>query len=91
MQGMEERLSSIDPDENELYRFLEIEQADEIKTKKVFVTKRVRMLTKTEVNVVNLVRAINAKVIPVAACVINFCKCKNGELKELDQVFKRGK
>ena len=88
---MEERLSSIDPDENELYRFLEIEQADEIKTKKVFVTKRVRVLTKTEVNIVNLVRAINAKVIPVAACVINFCKCKNGELKELDQVFKRGK
>ena len=48
------------------------------------------MLTKTELNVVHLVRAINAKVIPVAACVINFCKFKNGELKELDQVL-RGK
>ena len=46
-----------------------IEQADGIKTKKVFervkgeVNKRVKMLTNTELNDVNLVRAINTKVL----------------------------
>ena len=94
LQMLEEQMSSMDPDENELYKFLGIEQADGIKTKKVFervkneVTKKVRMLTKTELNDVNL-RAINAKVIPVAACVMNICKFNNGEMKELDQVIKR--
>ena len=94
LQMLEEQMSSMDPDENELYKFLGIEQADGIKTKKVFervkneVTKKVRMLTKTELNDVNL-RTINEKVIPVAACVMNICKFNNGELKELDQVIKR--
>ena len=47
------------------------------------------MLTNTELNDVNLVRAINTKVIPVAACPVNVCKFTAGELKELDQVIKR--
>ena len=95
LQVLEERMSSMDPDENEVYKFLGIEQDDGIKTRKVFervkdeVTKRVRMLTKTGLNDVNLVRAINAKVIPVAAYVMNICKFNNGELKELGQVIKR--
>ena len=53
------------------------------------VTKRVRMLINTELNDIYLVRAINAKVIPVAAYSMNVCKFSNGELKELDQVIKR--
>ena len=39
-------------------------------------------------NVINLVGAINAKVIPVAAYPMNVCKFINRELKELDQVIK---
>ena len=72
-----------------------IEQADGSKTKKVFeqvkgkVSKRVKMLTNTELNDVNLVRAINTKVIPVAAYPMNVCKFTGGELKELDQVIKQ--
>ena len=83
----------MDPDENEIYNFLGIEQADGIKTEKVFervkgeVNKRVKMLTNTELNV-NLVRAINMKVIPVAAYPMNVCKFNGGELKQLDQVIK---
>ena len=83
----------MDPDENEIYNFLGIEQVDGIKTKKVFervkgeVNKRVKMLTNTELNV-NLVRAINMKVIPVAAYPMNVCKFNGGELKQLDQVIK---
>ena len=69
--------------------------ADGIKAKKVFdkvkdeVNKRVKMLTNTELNNVNLVHAINTKVIPVAAYSMNICKFTDGELKELDQVIKR--
>ena len=71
-----------------------VEQANGIKTKKVFerlkdeVNKRVKMLTNTELNVVNLVRAINTKVISVAAYPMNICKFNGGELKELDEVIK---
>ena len=83
------------PDENDTYKFLGTEQADGIKTKKVFervpgkVNKRVKMLTYTELNDVNLVRAINTKVIPVAAYPMNVCKFTDAELKELYQVVKR--
>ena len=88
-------MKTMDPDQNEIYKFLRIEQADGIKTKKVFkrvkgeVNKRVKMLTNTELNDVNLVRAINTKVIPVAAYPVNICKFNGGELKELEQLIKR--
>ena len=95
LEVLEERIRVIDSDKNEIFKFLGIEQADGIKIKKVFervkgkVNKRVKMLTNTELNDVNLVRAINTKVIPVAAYSMNVCKFTDGELKELDQVIKR--
>ena len=95
LQVLEEHMDSMDPDKNEIYKFLGIEQADGIKTKRVYervkheVTKRVRMLINTELNDINLVCAIDAEVIPVAAYPMNVCKFNNGELKELDQVIKR--
>ena len=46
------------------------------------------MLTNTKLNDVNLMCAINAKVIPVAAYPMNVCKFTIGELNELDQVIK---
>ena len=93
--NVEERMKTMDPDENEIYKFLGTEQADGIKTKKVFervkgeVNKRFKMLTNTELNDVNLVHAIATKVIPVAAYPMKICKFTGGELKELDQVIKR--
>ena len=92
LQVLEEHMDSMDPDKNEIYKFLGIEQTDGIKAKRMCeheVTKRVRMLINTELNDINLARAINAKVIPVAAYPMNVCKFSNGELKELDQVIKR--
>ena len=85
----------MDPDENEIYKFLGIEQADGIKTKNVFervkneVKKRTKMLVETELNDANLIRAINEKVIPVASYPMNVCQFSKGELMELDQVVKR--
>ena len=36
LEVLKERMKMMDSDENEIYKFLEIEQADGIKTKKVF-------------------------------------------------------
>ena len=93
LEVLEERMNTMDPEENRIYKFLGIEQADGIKTKTVFervkgeVNKRVKM--NADLNDVNLVRAINTKVIPVAAYLMNVWKFTGGELKELDQVMKR--
>ena len=93
LEVLEERMNTMDPEENGIYKFLGIEQADGIKTKTVFervkgeVNKRVKM--NADMNNVNLVRAINTKVIPVAAYLMNVWKFTGGELKELDQVMKR--
>lgn len=95
LQVLEERMRTMDPDENQIYKFLGIEQADGIQTKTVFervkdeVSKRVKMITNTELNDVNLIKAINMKVVPVAAYAMNICKFSVGELKELDQIVKR--
>ena len=95
LQVLEERMKTMNPDKNEIYKFLGIEQADGINTKAVYkrvkeeVTKRVKMLTKTELNDANLIKAINMKVIPVATYAMNVCKFTVAELKELDQIIKK--
>ena len=95
LQVLEERMKTMDPDENEIYKFLGIEQADGIRTKAVYervkeeVAKRMKMIVKTELNDENLIKAINIKVIPVAAYVMNICKFNVSELKELNQIIKR--
>ena len=73
-------MKTMDPDENDIYKFLGIEQADGIQTKMVFervkeeVSKRMKMIAKTKVNDTNLIKAINTKVTPVAAYAMNICK-----------------
>ena len=53
LEVLEETIKTMDPQNNETYNFLLIEQADGIKIKKVFervktkVNKRVKMLTNT--------------------------------------------
>ena len=73
LEVLEERMRTIDLDKNEIYKFVGIEQVDGSKTKKIFervkgeMNERVKMLTNTDLNDVNLVCAVNTKVIPVAA------------------------
>ena len=63
LQVLEERMKMMNPNENEIYKFLGIEQGDGINTKAVYervkeeVTKRVKMLTKTELNDANLIKS----------------------------------
>ena len=47
------------------------------------------MIANTELNNANLIKAINMKVLPVAAYAMNICRFNFGELKELDQTIKR--
>ena len=95
LQVLEERMKTMDTDENEIYNFLGTEQADVIRIKTVFervkeeVSKRLKMIANTELNDDNLIKTINMKVIMVAAYAMNICRFNAGELKELDQTIKR--
>ena len=89
-------MKTLDADENEIYKFLGFEQADGIRTKTVFerekeeVSKKVKMITNTELNDAELIKPINMKVIPVAAYAMIICRFNVEELKKLDQTIKRG-
>lgn len=95
LQVLNERMKTLNPDENEIYKFLGIEQADGIRTKAVYervkdeVTKRVQMIANTELNDANMIKAINMKVVPVATYAMNICKFTIAELRALDQIIKR--
>ena len=52
------------------------------------ILKRVKMVANTKLSDANLIKAINMKIIPVAAYAMNICRSV-GELKELDQTIKR--
>ena len=88
-------MKTIEPDENEIHKFLGVEQADEIKKKEVYnrvkeeINRRRNFVTRTEFSDQNLIKATNTKVIPVAACAMNICKFTQSELTELDQVINR--
>ena len=92
---LQERIKTIDPDDNETYKFLGVEQSDGIKKKdvvervKIELARRLELLTKTELNDENLMTSINSKVIPVAAYTMNICRFTKAELSELDQIIKR--
>ena len=53
------------------------------------ISRRMNLIRRTELNDKNLVKAINTKVIPVAAYPMNVCEFTLSELIELDQVAKR--
>ena len=88
-------MKTMDPDENEVYKFLGIEQADGIRKKTVLervneeVLKRVKMIVNTKLNDANLMKAMSMEAILVAAYAMNICRFNDGELTELDQTIKR--
>ena len=94
-QVLNERMKTIDPDENEIYKFLGVEQVDGIKKKEMYnrvkeeISRRMNIIARTELNDKNLVKAINTKVITVTAYSINVCNFIQSELTKLDQVIKR--
>ena len=95
LQVLNERMKTIDPEENEIYKFLGVEQADGIKQREVYnrvkeeISRRMNIITRTGLIDKNLVKAINTKVISVAAYPMNVCKFTQSKLTKLDQVIKR--
>ena len=70
----QERMKTIDHDDNETYKFLGVEQSDGIKKKDAM----------ERVKIENLMTTINSKVIPVTAYTMNVCRFTKVELSELD-------
>ena len=85
-----EKMEALDPNKNEIYRFLGCEQADKIDTERVVerVRKRLDHLTELNLNDQNLMKATNCRVIPVAGYVMNVCNLGKGDLDELDKIVK---
>ena len=53
------------------------------------ISRKMNIITRTDLNDKNLAKTINTKVIPVAAYPMNVWKFTQSELAELDQVIKR--
>ena len=68
-----ERLKALDPKQNEVYKFLVCEPAEQIDTDAVYkrvkteMDKRMKALTPTELYERNLIKAINTRVVSVAS------------------------
>ena len=92
LQVLNERMKTIDFDENEICKFVGVEQADGNKRKEVYnrvkeeVSKRMNITTRIGLNDKNLAKAINKKVIPTAAYPMNVCKFTQSELRPSHQV-----
>ena len=95
LQVLETKMKTMEPDENKIFKFMGIEQADRFRTKTVFekvkegVSKRVKMIANTKLGDANLIKVINMKVMAVAAYATNICRLNVGELKKLDQTIRR--
>ena len=91
---LEEKKEALDPEKNEICKFLGCEQADKIDVKRVMervkkeIRKRLHHLTGLNLNDQNLMKAINSRVIPVAGYVMNVCNLGKGELDALDKIVK---
>ena len=88
LKVLNEKIKTIDPEENEIHKFLVVEQADKIKKEEVYntakeeISRRMNIITRTELNDKNLVNTVNTKIIPVAAYSMNVCKFTQSELTD---------
>ena len=76
---LEERMKPLDPEQNELYKFLGWEQGNKFDVKKVMqrvkkeIAKRLEQLIEVNLNDENLVKTINSRVVPIAGYVMTVC------------------
>ena len=91
---LEKKMKALDPEKNDVYKFLGCEQRDDSDVKKVLervkkeIKKCAEHLVKLHLNDKNLMEAINCRVIPVAGYIMNVCVIIKGELEELDKIVK---
>ena len=91
---LEEKMKALDPEKNDVYKFLGCEKSDDIDVKKILervkkeTKKRTEHLVKLRLNDKNLMKPINCRVIPVAGYIMNLCVIRKEELKELKKMVK---
>ena len=91
---LQEKMKALDPEKNDVYKFLGCEQRDDSDVKKVLervkkeIKKCTEHLVKLHLNDKNLMKAINCRVIPVAGYIMNVCVIRKGELEELNKIVK---
>ena len=85
LQVLHERRKNMDPDQNEIYKYLGVEHADEIKTKDVYDSVKEEVITKTQLNDKNFNQSYKYH----SSYAMNVCKFTQSELTEFDQVIKR--
>ena len=91
---LEERAEGLDPKKDDFYKFLGIEQGKQINKQKVLqrikkeMGERLKSLVELELYDKNLMRAINCRVIPVAAYYMNVCQFTQNKLYDLDMLVK---
>ena len=80
------KMEALDPNKNEIYKFVGFEQANKIDAKRVMervktkIRKMLDHLTELNLNDQNLMKAINCRVIPVAGYLMNVCNLGKGDL-----------
>ena len=72
LQVLNERMKTLDPDENKIY--MRIKKKEVYNRVKEEIIRIINIITRTELNDKNMVKAINTKVIPVAAYRMNVYK-----------------
>ena len=91
---LQEKMRALDPNENEIYKFLGCEQGDKIDVKRVMervkkeFKRRTEQLVSLNLNDENLIKAINCRVIKVAGYIMNVCNLQKGDLEQLDKSVK---
>ena len=76
---LEEKMKALNPEKNDVCKFLGCEESDDIDVKKVLervkkeIKKRTEHLVKLHLNGKNLMKAINCRVIPVTGYIMNVC------------------
>ena len=90
-----ERMKALDPKQNEHYKFLGCEQAEQIDTDTVYervkaeMAKRMKALASTELYERNLIKTINTRVVPVASYVMDVCEFNQKQIDDPDKLIKK--
>ena len=87
LKVLNERMKTMDPDENQICKFRFVQQADDINVKEVYIrvkeeiSRKMNIITRTELSCKNLVKTTKTKVMHV--CPMNVCKSIRSEQTEL--------
>ena len=95
MNLLAERMKNLDPEQNENFKFLRREKAEQIDTDAVYervkaeIDKRITALTSTELYERNLIKTINTRLVPVASYVMHVYDFNQKQIDDLDKLIEK--